>query len=58
MRFNRSWFQATTFFQSGVFICCAFAGDSYQESKPGNERLKSKVSEVVILNPERLSIFG
>ena len=27
-----------------IFICCAFAGDSYQESKPGNEKRKSVVS--------------
>ena len=27
-----------------VFICCAFAGDSYQESKPGNEKRKSQVN--------------
>ena len=27
-----------------IFICCAFAGDSYQESKPGNEKPKSEVS--------------
>ena len=27
-----------------IFICCAFAGDSYQESKPGNEKRKSEVS--------------
>ena len=26
-----------------IFICCAFAGDSYQESKPGNEKRKSEV---------------
>ena len=25
-----------------IFICCAFAGDSYQESKPGNEKRKSE----------------
>ena len=27
-----------------IFICYAFAGDSYQESNPGNEKLKSEVS--------------
>ena len=27
-----------------IFICCAFAGDSYQESKPGNEKHKSEVN--------------
>ena len=27
-----------------IFICCAFAGDSYQESKPGNELRKSEAS--------------
>ena len=27
-----------------TFIYCAFAGDSYQESKPGNEKRKSEVS--------------
>ena len=27
------------------FICCAFAGDSYQESKSGNEKRKSRVSD-------------
>ena len=27
-----------------IFICCAFAGDSYQESKPGNKKRKSEVS--------------
>ena len=26
-----------------IFICCAFAGDSYQESKPGKEKHKSEV---------------
>ena len=26
-----------------IFIYCAFAGDSYQESKPGNEKPKSEV---------------
>ena len=25
-----------------IFICCAFAGDSYQESKPGNKKRKSE----------------
>ena len=25
-----------------IFICFAFAGDSYQESKPGNEKRKSE----------------
>ena len=24
--------------------CCVFAGDSYRESKPGNEKPKSEVS--------------
>ena len=24
-----------------IFVCCAFAGDSYEESKPGNEKRKS-----------------
>ena len=27
-----------------IFICCAFAGDSYQKSKPGNEKRKSELS--------------
>ena len=27
-----------------IFICCAFAGDGYQESKPGNGKRKSEVS--------------
>ena len=27
-----------------IFICCAFTGDSYQKSKPGNEKRKSEVS--------------
>ena len=27
-----------------ISICCAFAGDSYQESKPGNELRKSEAS--------------
>ena len=27
-----------------IFICCAFTGDSYQKSKPGNEERKSVVS--------------
>ena len=27
-----------------ISICCVFAGDSYQESKPGNEKRKSEVS--------------
>ena len=31
-------------FMYTVFICCAFAEDSYQESKPGNEKRKSQVS--------------
>ena len=26
-----------------IFICCAFAGDSYQESKAGKEKHKSEV---------------
>ena len=26
-----------------IFICCAFAGDSYESSKPGNEKPKSEV---------------
>ena len=30
-----------------IFICCAFAGDSYKESKPGNEERKSEVSGFV-----------
>ena len=25
-----------------IFICCAFAEDSYQESKPGNEKRKAR----------------
>ena len=25
-----------------IFICCAFAGDSYRESKAGNEKGKSE----------------
>ena len=27
-----------------ISICCAFARDSYQESKPGNEKRKSEAS--------------
>ena len=27
-----------------IFICCAFAGDSFQESKPGSEKPKREVS--------------
>ena len=27
-----------------IYICCAFAGDSYQKSKPGNVKGKSEVS--------------
>ena len=27
-----------------IFSCCAFAGDSYQESTPGKEKHKSEVS--------------
>ena len=27
-----------------IFICCAFAGNSYQESKPGKEKHKSEVA--------------
>ena len=27
-----------------ISICCVFAGDSYQESKPGNEKRKSEAS--------------
>ena len=27
-----------------IFICYAFAGDSYQEFKPGNQKRKSEVS--------------
>ena len=27
-----------------VDVCCTFAGDSYQESKPGNELRKSEAS--------------
>ena len=27
-----------------ILICCAFAGDSNQESKPGNEKRKSELS--------------
>ena len=27
-----------------IYICCAFAGDSCQKSKPGNEKRKSEVS--------------
>ena len=37
---NMSWILSLTC----IFICCAFAGDSYQESKPGNEKRKSVVS--------------
>ena len=43
-----------------IFICCAFAGDSYQESKPGKEKHKSEVSYVYfyLSQPERMSTFG
>ena len=27
-----------------IYICCAFAGDSCQKSKPGNEKRKREVS--------------
>ena len=27
-----------------ISICCVFAGDSYKESKPGNEKRKSEAS--------------
>ena len=27
-----------------ISICCAFAGDSYQESRPGNEKRKNGAS--------------
>ena len=39
-----------------IFICCAFAGDSYQESKPGKEKHKSEVSGsymFIFTNPAR-----
>ena len=28
-------------------VCCAFAEDSYQESKPGNEKRKSEQAVVI-----------
>ena len=39
-----------------IFIYCAFAGDSYQECKPGNEKPKSEVSGRYVI-PERMSMF-
>ena len=30
-----------------IFICCAFAGDSYQESKPSDEKRKNQVTGVI-----------
>ena len=45
-----------------ILICCAFAGDSYQESKPGKEKHKSEVSSSYVYfylsQPERMSTFG
>ena len=45
-----------------IFIGYAFAGDSHQESKPGNEKHKSKVSSSCVYfylsQPERMSTFG
>ena len=53
-----------------IFICYAFAGDSYQESNPGNEKLKSEVSgsyrvtkhrknrHIHGLKENRLKLFG
>ena len=45
-----------------MFICCAFPGDSYQESKPGQEKHKNEVSGSYVYfylsQPERMSTFG
>ena len=45
-----------------IFIRCAFAGDSYQESKPGKEKHKSEVSGSYVYfylsQPETMSTFG
>ena len=45
-----------------MFICCAFAGDSYQESKPRKEKHKSEVSGSYVYfylsQPETMSTFG
>ena len=42
-----------------ILICGAFAGDSYQESKPGKEKHKSEVSSSYVYfylpQPERMS---
>ena len=35
---------AKSYIDACISICCAFAGDSYQESKPGNELRKSEAS--------------
>ena len=35
---------ANSYIDVCISICCAFAGDSYQESKPGNEKRKSEAS--------------
>ena len=35
---------ANSYIDACISICCAFAGDSYQESKPGNELRKSEAS--------------
>ena len=45
-----------------IFIRCAFAGDSYQESKPRKEKHKSEVSGSYVYfylsQPETMSTFG
>ena len=53
-----------------IFICCAFAGDSYQESKPSDEKRKNQVTGVIAwqniignrhihgLKENRLQLFG
>ena len=30
-----------------IFICCAFAEGSYQESKPGNKKRKARYAVVI-----------
>ena len=45
-----------------IFIGCAFAGDSYQETKPGKEKHKSEVSGSYVYfylsQSEGMSTFG
>ena len=41
-----------------IYICCAFAGDSYEESKPGNDKPKSGISGSYVMLSQRMSTFG